>query len=156
MFIEWILALLLLTFGSSSSMSLDDGPCNFMDTVNITGGFKDSDKNYHFNGIIYKFGTYAEYTHILNSRGKETRVGRHFRGCICKYRPCIRLCCQGTDEPCVKSSSLLRVPMPDGEETIDLINNTEYAFLVDKPCLEMYKLEPADYEEDKWTLLTVS
>lgn len=155
MFLQWGLIVFMLTLGSSSSNILNHGPCNFMDTVNITGGYKDSERKYHFQEIAFDFGTYMEYDYIIVNLSEKIQVEPHIRGCICQYRPCIRICCQNTDKMCVKTDVLMNVPLLDGEErNIDLKSN-EFGVLVGKPCVEMYKLEPMDYADDKWMLLKV-
>lgn len=146
----------MLAIGCSSSNILNHGPCNFMDTVNISGGYKDSDKRYHYQGIAFEFGTYGEYNYVVKNLSEKVTVEPHMRGCICQYKPCVRLCCQGLDKMCVKSDTLRNVPLPDAEERNIDLNGNEFGILVGKPCAEMYKLEPMDYEFDKWMLLKVS
>lgn len=156
MFIQLSLALFMLAIGSSSSNILSYGPCNFLDTVNITGGYKDSDKKFHYQGIVFEYGTYGEYDYVVKNFTEKITVEPHMRGCICRYRPCIRICCRGSDKMCAKSDTLNKISLPDGDERSIDLNSNEFGVLEGKPCVEMYKLEPADYEDDKWVLLKVS
>jgi hypothetical protein len=43
----------------------------------------------------------------------------------------------------------------DTDISID-ISGGEYGVLKERPCEEMYNLEPADYDDDRWYLLNVS
>lgn len=131
-----------------------------MDTVNITGGWKDVDRSYHYDGIVFRFGTYAEYDFIFTNLSERIPAHPHMRGCICEYRPCIRTCgmCDDGDlkKHCMKTDVLQNVPVEDNEEKNISIFTKEFGVLMGKPCVEMYKLEPLDYVDDKWILLKVS
>lgn len=130
----------------------NQGPCNFLDTINITSGHPDQNGNFHHKGIVYKKGTFQEYDHIVENYTQMIRVEPHIRGCVCGYKPCIRLCCTGKDSsssPCVTTDTM-RVPTQDeDEEEIDL-KGKSYGVLVGKPCGRMYKLEPTEYDYDRW------
>lgn len=157
MFIQLSLVVLMLTIGSSSSNVLNNGPCNFLDTVNITGGYKDNEKRFHYKDVIFEFGTYGEYDYIIENFTIKISVEPHIRGCICRYKNCIRICCKEDREICVKSDTLYKIPLPDGDERNLDLNSNEYGVLIGKPCQEMYRLEPEDYpDDDKWVLLKVS
>lgn len=131
------------------------GPCSILDTINITSGYLDNNGNFHHNGVVYEDGTFAEYDYIVKDFKNKIKVEPHIRGCICKYRPCIRLCCDDNDNntSCVKTDSII-VPTSDDEIEIDLFGK-QYGVLVGRPCKEMYILEPAQYEYDRWSF-TVS
>lgn len=140
---------------NASHIVQKQGPCNFYDTVNITSGHLDQHGNFHHKGMVYKKGTFQEYDHIVENYTRMVRVEPHVRGCICSYKTCIRLCtepCFGNDNTnssCVKTKSLL-VPTQEGdEEEIDL-NGKRYGVLTGRPCEKMYKLEPTEYDYDKW------
>lgn len=67
-------------------------PCDFQDSVNITGGPIKADGSVLFNGINYskeQFGTF--YSSV--NRTKLVAVDAHLRGCPCNMKPCLRLCC---------------------------------------------------------------
>ena len=160
MIIQWSFVLFMLAIKSASSNVLNEGPCNFLDTVNITEGWKDINGDFHYKEIIFRFGTYAEYSYIFENNTEKVPVEPHFRGCICKYKPCVRICCKPSDDEnkknCLISDTLLNIPIEDGEEKNISIYTDEFGVLFGKPCVEMYKLEPLDYEYDKWLLLKVS
>lgn len=131
----------------------NQGPCNFMNTVNITGGHLDQNGNYHFKGTVYKNGTFDLYNYIVENLTEVVEVEPHFRGCLCDNQPCIRICCtsdNNNNSACVSSDTLV-VPTYEAEgEEIDWVTGRRYGVLFGKPCKEMYKLEPLDYPDDKW------
>lgn len=67
-------------------------PCDFRDSVNITGGIRHPNKSISFDNTVFSFSEYATVHYVLN--GKErVQTEPHIRGCPCKIRKCIRLCC---------------------------------------------------------------
>lgn len=163
MIIHWsysLFMLITLLTKSVSSNVLNEGPCNFMDTVNITdGGWIDHNGDYHFSDVLFKRGTFAEYDYILENITNKIPVDPHYRGCICEYKPCIRICCMHVNDEnrnyCVLSDTLVNIPIEDGEEKNISLKTDEFGVLQGKPCSEMFKLEPLDYEYDKWIFLKV-
>lgn len=156
----FLACLAVTSYGFSSHKLQSRGPCNFKDTINITDGYKDENNSYVHNGIIYAPGTYDLYSYIIENQTEMVPVKEHYRGCICKYKLCIRLCClegvgiNGNHPSCVKNN-ILHVPNEENEErTID-IESHEYGILVDRPCAQMYVLEPLDYSDDQWHFVKV-
>jgi len=129
--------------------------CKFIDTVNITGGHKDSDQNFVHNGDVYPLGTYQEFNYIENHAQNKTSVDPHIRGCICKLKPCIRFCCHKNSKDCVTSNKLTVNNENYEVEAIDISEN-KYGILIGRPCENVYSLAPEDYDEDRWNFLNVS
>lgn len=72
----------------------DELPCNFLDSINITGGNRFLlDESIEFNSIVYKRTQYARINYILENGIDKVIVDPYIRGCICNIRACIRLCC---------------------------------------------------------------
>lgn len=126
-------------------------PCDFLDTVNITSGHLDQHGNILYDGTIYKKGLYSEFDYVVENKTVKIKVEPHIRGCICSFKPCIRICCVGdaSGKPFCVHSDTLTVPTQDDEVEIDLKGQT-YGVLVGLSCGETYKLEPKDYTEDRW------
>jgi len=128
--------------------------CKFIDTVNITGGYKDINQNFIHKSDVYPLGTYEEFDYIEDHANKKTKVNPHIRGCICKLKPCIRLCCQGDknifDSNCFESKSFTVLNENNKDEIIDLDEN-KYGVLVGRSCNEMFEV---DYESS-WKLQKV-
>lgn len=127
------------------------GPCNFLNTINITSGHLDQNGNFHHKGVVFKKGLFAEYNYVVENLTELVKVEPHIRGCLCDIKPCIRLCCVGeptNSSTCVKTETLV-VPTHDEDEEIELAGN-RYGVLIGRPCGLMYKLEPEDYPDDRW------
>jgi hypothetical protein len=134
------------------------GSCNYYDTVNISSGRMDAHENFHFEGITFEKGSYSLYDYIMQNFTDKVDVEEHYRGCICRYRNCIRLCCVSDEEKheaCVKST-ILQAPTQDQDDFQIDLDAHEYGALVGKPCGQMYRLEPLDYADDQWFFLKVS
>lgn len=129
-----------------------NGQCDFRETINITGGYKDDKGNHLHNGIIYSPGTFQLINFTMDHLNNKTPTADYVRGCICLYKPCIRFCC--TDDECIKNSLFV----PDFRENSEGIINLwehNYGILRGRPCAGMYMLEPLDYPEDQWSFNSV-
>ncbi|CAH1722926.1 unnamed protein product [Chironomus riparius] len=151
---EWKLLIAVFIFISRSVES--SLPCSFIETVNITGGYVDIDRNYIYSSDVYPLGAYQEFDYLEDFARNRVSVDPHIRGCICKLKPCIRLCCQGKennfDSNCFISDTITVVNEVNEDETIDL-NDTHYGILIGRPCKVMYELNVADYDDDRWNFL---
>jgi G protein-coupled receptor Mth (Methuselah protein) len=131
------------------SVKLDDGPCEYRDTLNITSGFMDLVGDFHHEGTVYTRGSFAEYNYIIENFTNKIDVEPHIRGCICLYKNCIRICCRGDERNCTKPKSF-NVPSREfDEQKLDLSKNV-YGVLVGVPCNTMFSLNPQDYDYDRW------
>jgi G protein-coupled receptor Mth (Methuselah protein) len=155
---RWICILLICVLAKvNCSMTLQQIPCNFMSTINITGGYVDSENNFVHNGIKFRPGKYAQYNYIIVNFTERVTVEPHIRGCLCEYKSCIRLCCLYSEKqnPNCIQTTVLQVPtQKDGEISLDL-ENDEFGILIGRPCADVYKLEPLDYPDDDWSFMKV-
>lgn len=87
-----LIALILRVSYSDALLYGRDLPCDFLDSVNITGGILHSNNSFIFKGIEFKAGQYAKINYIVRD-GESSIVKPYYRGCPCKDKPCIRLCC---------------------------------------------------------------
>lgn len=150
---------------SSEYYKLPVGPCDFIDTINITSGHKDIHGNYIYNGDTYHKGLYAEYNYVVENFTETLTVEPHIRGCLCKLKPCIRLCCLidendpkplSDTNPCIGIEETISVPFEDSDDLEIRLNGGDYGVMVGKPCASMYKSEPNEYPDDTWHFLKVS
>lgn len=68
-------------------------PCDFQDSINITGGTNETNGSIKFNNIIFSKDEYAKIDYFLISESVRVLTPSYLRGCPCKVRSCIRLCC---------------------------------------------------------------
>lgn len=123
-------------------------PCEFRESVDISSGYIDTSGNFHHNGIVYENGTFAQYDYIYENFTNKVPVEPHFRGCICLYKTCIRLCCRESERNC-KIPKSFKVPNGKGLENIEVVQG-KYGVLMNIPCPSMYMLNPKAFDEDKW------
>ncbi|XP_055605584.1 G-protein coupled receptor Mth2-like [Uranotaenia lowii] len=151
----------LVIFGFRS-IAADSLPCDFMDSVNITDGVRDSLGNILHNGIQYKPKYYRTIDYDYQNFSNKKFVQEYIRGCPCAVRLCVRMCCpEGhvlVERRCVLSEAPMVVQVnttlfnPErNSEVFDLTQNRMYGFLFGKPCEHMYELDPRD-PDDAWTL----
>lgn len=80
--------------GESSALSVStDLPCHFLDSINITDGMLLLNKSIIYDGITFPDNQYAKIDYILKSGENRAPVEPHYRGCLCKLKPCMRVCC---------------------------------------------------------------
>jgi G protein-coupled receptor Mth (Methuselah protein) len=142
--------------------------CNLLDTIPITGDFftMSNDDLLH-NGITYTKDQWDYFNKDLVN-GTEVVVPKHIRGCFCKVKECIRLCCPvgyvGIKEKgCVKFNGTYRLPMDvyddSGQfESVNLATDATFnhRFIASRPCKEMFYLDPSSYDEDQFMFQQVS
>lgn len=69
-------------------------PCDFRDSINITDGKRGSNDTIEFNKLLFYREQYAEINYKFNIKTQLTEsTAPYLRGCPCKIKPCIRLCC---------------------------------------------------------------
>lgn len=133
---------ILLTLGVNVESQYD---CDFFSTVNITDGKHNLDGSVTYYGITYSKEDIKEYNHIYLNQYNRIDAYKHIRGCICKYKICINLCCDygesinvtadqflNHDKPNYKcyfnnelSHSSFRVPFKN-EHYVDIYNSSIY------------------------------
>lgn len=146
----WLQFTLLVFFSCQLSVNSAEISCDFLDTVNITSGYLDQHGSFHHDGIVFIKGSFAEFDYVFESFTTKTKVESHIRGCVCKFKPCIRICCRGERNQCVKSEKL-SLPLNNGiQKEIDL-NANEYGVLVGQSCKTTFDLMPEEDERDAWT-----
>ncbi|KAH8297639.1 hypothetical protein KR054_004662 [Drosophila jambulina] len=66
-------------------------PCAFIDTANISGSYS-SDGSYIHNWTVIPRHLVAAYDFVIEN-GIRIPAPMHLRACVCKTRPCVRICC---------------------------------------------------------------
>ncbi|XP_037940040.1 G-protein coupled receptor Mth2-like isoform X1 [Teleopsis dalmanni] len=138
--------------------------CEFHDTVNITGSLRYNNGSYLHDGVIIPPKLIGEYDYEVLYDGLELTVGKHVRGCICKLKPCVKLCCRPKQ---IKKENLRECEIDAKTElelspyvNITFSNGTEQSIHVLEefyvqhgiPCYDAYKLTPDSEEDDEWKL----
>lgn len=154
------LVIICLTIVVQSNAQLDNEPCNYLDTINITDGEKnDGDDSIMFEGISYSKAFYAIYDYELVNELYRQSVAPHTRGCTCDINPsksCVRMCCpRGTyleNDNCIANDSVFNLDVSFLNDEGDVIEGNifdYFNYVVGKPC---YNINP---EIETWVLLQV-
>lgn len=146
-------AFVILCLQSTFANKTEEIPCKLQDTVDISSGSQDISGNFHHEGTVYQNGTFTEVNYILQNLTNKIQVETQVRGCICKYKPCIRICCSLSNGNICEKPETLKVQTKQGDERIIDLNGRDYGVLMGRPCKDMYLLEPKDYDYDRWYFL---
>ncbi|XP_041448262.1 G-protein coupled receptor Mth-like isoform X2 [Drosophila obscura] len=88
------LAASLLAAVASAGTERDTIPgCDYFDTVNVTGSQRLINGSFLYQGLLIPAELTAEFCHRLMPDYTTQPVEKHLRGCVCRLRPCLRLCC---------------------------------------------------------------
>ncbi|XP_055606809.1 G-protein coupled receptor Mth2-like isoform X5 [Uranotaenia lowii] len=159
-----VLPMLVFTLGHPP-LPLKVLPCDFLDSINITGLDPAPDGSITHQSIRYGPANYAliDYTHANGSQRITTNGSSYYRGCVCQVRRCLWLCCldlvygDGYQYPSCSHYSArephsLWLPMiRDGSlndtESVDVLNDDSSSFrLVYKSAHLKYVLA----DEEDW------
>ncbi|XP_055606806.1 G-protein coupled receptor Mth2-like isoform X2 [Uranotaenia lowii] len=140
----------------------DGLPCEFRDSINISSGVRDGQENIFHRGIRYSPKDYALVNYAFEGLGNEQQVDvpAHYRGCVCHLTNCVRLCCPlgqwfyiGSGPPVCQPASangsefkvLAKVNDGNGTRVTDLLENSTFGYVDQRPCSELI-----DEEYDDW------
>lgn len=141
--------LVALLCAMSIESASEELPCHFLDSVNITDGYRQSDDSIFFEGVVYPEDKYATINFILKDGSERITVDPYIRGCTCAVTSCLRLCCApGTQWTRVNGTGFCEVheearnfegEMINEENDIQsVIFDYHFAFVHGKPCRFLY------------------
>lgn len=159
-----VVVILLVIVTTSAYLDNLNKPCKFLDSINITdGSYDDTDESITFDGIYYPTSLYAEYDYEFVNESYRQKTDPHIRGCTCKLKPCIRICCPRGQflyrSDCYTNDSIhdLDVPVTHDGEIVEENIFEIFHYVVGKPCYQISPLEPEKYPDtDTWALYRVS
>lgn len=140
----------------------DNFPCNYLETINITDGTRNSDGSISHDGIRYSANHYKEFGYIYKNYVHKQRVPKHIRGCICLYKMCIRSCCSNEEDfvnsTCIVEDNInlnsfnISIHDINGKISIhNLYDDDDYEITYGPACNGTV-LGPDAYENGKWFL----
>nr|NP_788446.2 methuselah-like 10, isoform B [Drosophila melanogaster]Q9W0R5.3 RecName: Full=Probable G-protein coupled receptor Mth-like 10; AltName: Full=Protein methuselah-like 10; Flags: Precursor [Drosophila melanogaster]AAO41210.2 methuselah-like 10, isoform B [Drosophila melanogaster] len=141
-------------------------PCNFYDTVNLTGHRLFPNGSYDYYGTIVPAELVGTYDYIHSSLTERIEVREHVRGCVCKFKSCLNICCPWRQvfnsevDGCIIDHSDNRTwpdpPMLNitfrNESTILVNMFTQFAIQSFRPCPKMFSLQPETNNWDDYLL----
>jgi len=136
--------------------------CSFFDTVNVTGYPSFPNGSYSYEGVLIPSHYVGTFDYIYKDLVDRVDVAPHIRGCICKLKPCINICCPWGYVPnngvCEKDTKtelwpkqMINVTLNNG--SIQNVNMYEQ-FVVQsfRPCTEMFSLIPEMNDFDAYQI----
>ena len=142
----------------------DEEKCDYADTVNLTGCEKIENGSYRYDDIFIPREKQSNYTFRLNHLGERITVPLHLRGCVCRDRPCIKLCCprdqffNNETKNCEKITADMKVSWQ-----LEIFSETDtakeknilekFTIQVGLPCIEPTISDPT---QEEWKLMEVS
>lgn len=141
-----IIGIIFVSQSDAFNILSRDIPCEFLDSVNITDGIRQSNGSILFNGIQFPSDQYATINYIYENGTKRITVDPYTRGCLCNIKPCIRLCCPyGTfvnGKKCDSHESAREFE----SDVIDENNNVNkvildhhFGYVADRPCSYFFR-----------------
>ncbi|XP_017057708.1 probable G-protein coupled receptor Mth-like 10 isoform X5 [Drosophila ficusphila] len=141
-------------------------PCNFYDTVNLTGHTVFSNGSYDYYGTIIPRNLVGVYDYVHKSLTERIEVPEHVRGCVCKLKPCINICCPWRQLFNAEKGECMVEPRdnrtwPDppminvtfANETIEPVNIFHhFAIQSFRPCPKMFSLQPQLFNFDDYRI----
>ncbi|KMY96647.1 uncharacterized protein Dsimw501_GD20187, isoform C [Drosophila simulans] len=141
-------------------------PCNFYDTVNLTGHRLFPNGSYDYYGTIVPAELVGTYDYIHSSLTERIEVREHVRGCVCKFKSCLNICCpwrqvfnsevdgciiDHTDNRTWPDPPMLNITFRN-ESTILVNMFTQFAIQSFRPCPKMFSLQPETSSWDDYLL----
>lgn len=138
---------ILIAFCITSSYAVPSEqklPCDYLDSINITNGIRHENKSISFEGVEYTNHLYAEVDFVIENRANESLrvpVQPYLRGCLCKIKKCIRLCCpidhyyNNSSGICFRNESAKKMVLDD-----------HFAYVHEEPCYIELMFEANDSE----------
>lgn len=123
----------------------DELPCEYLDSINITGGMLQADESIVFNGITFSKDQYTRVDFILKNGQTREIVKPYYRGCVCNRKSCVRLCCplgsfykNGSCQSHQQVRLLKTQVLDEHMQTKSMILDNHFAYVNDRPCNQRY------------------
>lgn len=118
----WIQFMVIITLCPINKTSASLLPCEFHSSINITDGRRNYDGSITYDNITYTPNQFGVVDYIVN-KTVLVSVSAHIRGCICKIKKCIRLCCPYGQKYDGLNGELVCLPYENNHNAIDSIQN---------------------------------
>lgn len=122
-------------------------PCKYLDSINITDGARLADGSIEFNGMVFGQDQYARIDYVLENGVTHKIVQPYVRGCICRMKSCVRLCCPYgwyyQNRTCHRHSNervrrLETAVLDEHKQTKSIILDHHFAYVNDRSCHQRY------------------
>lgn len=124
-------------------------PCDYLDSIAIPDGHRlAADNSIEFNGMIFTQDQYARIDYVLENGMTHKLVQPYVRGCICRKKKCVRLCCPAgqyyQNRMCHRHNSsdrarrLETAVLDEHKQTKSIILDHHFAYVNDRSCHQRY------------------
>lgn len=127
-------------------------PCDYFESIDITGGTLDQNGTMIFEHMEFPQGTYAKVTYTLKKfhkivlDAKNETIGvayytrapkpEYTRGCVCNRKSCVRFCCRKPTQilehgVCIDSDETdVHLPIKNRENEVSTLNFKDHLYYV--------------------------
>lgn len=121
-------------------------PCKYLDSINITDGIRQADDSIELNGMVFTKDQYAHIDFVLENGVTHQIVPPYMRGCVCRMKSCVRLCCPlGSfyqNRSCHRHNNhvqrLEATVLDEHKHTKTIILDNHFAYVNDRSCRQRY------------------
>lgn len=85
------IGILVILISSAGAEEISD--CDYFDTVDLTFSQRFDNGSYEYEGVLIPANQTGTYNYKILFGGTHSSVAEHVRGCVCKFKACIRYCC---------------------------------------------------------------
>lgn len=138
--------------------------CAYFDTVDLTGSKSFPDGSYEYAGVHIPVDQIGTFNYKILFEGTSLTVPEHRRGCVCKFKPCIRYCCHrhrfdtADDRKCIDEfrDFAVNITLEDGNRRESMILD-HFVIQLGIPikCNDSFHLWPQE-KDYNWQLYEVS
>lgn len=131
------------------SVHADELPCEIFESKNISAGHKFENETILYEGVYYPREQYARIDYVFDRSATKILVDPYIRGCICKFKNCVRFCCPPgyakVNKNCEKSNivetTLIHDIKHDDNSTTSVVVNNHFGTVHDKSCSTHINIE---------------
>uniref|UniRef100_A0A1A9UJB0 Methuselah N-terminal domain-containing protein n=1 Tax=Glossina austeni TaxID=7395 RepID=A0A1A9UJB0_GLOAU len=150
----------------SRSCAVDIANCPYEETVNLSNYASQENGSIFYQNIEITKAWQGYYDYEQYFNGVNVNVAMHLRGCVCKFKKCVKLCCQRSElingnGQCITnigansshSSDFVMITQTNGEfKKVDIFNH--FIWQMGRPCNRVAQFHST--AQSNWSLLEVS
>ncbi|KAI9587407.1 hypothetical protein GQX74_003253 [Glossina fuscipes] len=147
----------------SRSCAVDIANCPYEETVNLSNYASQANGSIFYQNIEITKAWQGYYDYEQYFNGVNVNVAMHLRGCVCKFKKCIKLCCQRSElingnGQCITnigansshSSDFIIITQTNGEfKKVDIFNH--FIWQMGRPCNRVAQFHST--AQSNWSLL---
>uniref|UniRef100_A0A1B0FGD4 G-protein coupled receptors family 2 profile 2 domain-containing protein n=1 Tax=Glossina morsitans morsitans TaxID=37546 RepID=A0A1B0FGD4_GLOMM len=147
----------------SRACAVDIANCPYEETVNLSNYASQENGSIFYQNIEITKAWQGYYDYEQYFNGVNVNVAMHLRGCVCKFKKCVKLCCQRSElingnGQCITnigansshSSDFIMITQTNGEfKKVDIFNH--FIWQMGRPCNRVAQFHST--AQSNWSLL---